>query len=384
MESRMKTSIIIPTLSRPVQLRRNVERLLETVTGLDTEIIIVAEVNRSGVEAVKDLPVKVLFQEEWQGSVAGWNRGAAVAMGDMLVTGADDLWWHDGWLHEALAEQARTGLEFVGLNDCYHEGHFLTTHWLATRRFLIEHMGGALQIPAYKCLWADNEANQRAKRAGQFTWCKTAQVEHMHWQLAKAHVDGCYIKARQYLAQDAATFKDREVRDFPDDFAPTIGGLVDWRMAPGFAVTMAERELLVKLAGEVGRGVIVNIGMGPGASIRCLRAGAPEADLVGVEIDPMWAMNGPWQVLLGDSKAMAFDKPIDLLFVDGDHNEAGVRADIVNWAPRVKPGGLVAFHDYGNNHLPWCAGVKIAVDALMGDWQYLGDADSIRYFRRAS
>ena len=107
------------------------------------------------------------------------------------------------------------------------------------------------------------------------------------------------------------------------------------------------------------------------------------AILVGVEIDPLWAAPGPWSILLGDSKTMAFDKLIDLLLVDGDHTEEGVRADIVNWAHHVKPGGMLAFHDYGNAHLPWCAGVKAAVEALVTDgWQHGGDADSIRWFRR--
>jgi predicted O-methyltransferase YrrM len=36
---------------------------------------------------------------------------------------------------------------------------------------------------------------------------------------------------------------------------------------------------------------------------------------------------------------------VDLLFIDGDHSYDGVRADFENYAPLVKPGGLIAFHD---------------------------------------
>ena len=38
-------------------------------------------------------------------------------------------------------------------------------------------------------------------------------------------------------------------------------------------------------------------------------------------------------------------EPIDLLFVDGDHREEGVRADFEHWSPHVRVGGHVLFHD---------------------------------------
>lgn len=38
-------------------------------------------------------------------------------------------------------------------------------------------------------------------------------------------------------------------------------------------------------------------------------------------------------------------KKLDLLFIDGDHSEAGVREDFLNFAPFVRTGGLIAFHD---------------------------------------
>jgi predicted O-methyltransferase YrrM len=36
---------------------------------------------------------------------------------------------------------------------------------------------------------------------------------------------------------------------------------------------------------------------------------------------------------------------IDVLFVDGDHHEEAVRADFERWAPRLRPGGHLLFHD---------------------------------------
>jgi len=39
---------------------------------------------------------------------------------------------------------------------------------------------------------------------------------------------------------------------------------------------------------------------------------------------------------------------IDLIFIDGDHSYEACRADIAAWAPFVKPGGVIAFHDFGS------------------------------------
>jgi len=39
---------------------------------------------------------------------------------------------------------------------------------------------------------------------------------------------------------------------------------------------------------------------------------------------------------------------IDLIFIDGDHSYAACQADIVAWAPFLKRGGVMAFHDFGS------------------------------------
>jgi len=46
-------------------------------------------------------------------------------------------------------------------------------------------------------------------------------------------------------------------------------------------------------------------------------------------------------------------RPLDFLFIDGDHTYGGVRQDFETYGPMVRPGGLVAFHDI----LPTATGV---------------------------
>lgn len=40
------------------------------------------------------------------------------------------------------------------------------------------------------------------------------------------------------------------------------------------------------------------------------------------------------------------------LFIDADHRYSGVRADFELYAPLVRPGGLIAFHDISDNTQP--------------------------------
>ena len=39
-------------------------------------------------------------------------------------------------------------------------------------------------------------------------------------------------------------------------------------------------------------------------------------------------------------------KPIDFLYIDASHDYEGVKQDIENWSPHVRPGGIIAGHDY--------------------------------------
>lgn len=44
---------------------------------------------------------------------------------------------------------------------------------------------------------------------------------------------------------------------------------------------------------------------------------------------------------------------LDFLFIDGDHSYDGVRRDFLDYAPYVRPGGLIAFHDVHPQSKGW-------------------------------
>lgn len=76
-----------------------------------------------------------------------------------------------------------------------------------------------------------------------------------------------------------------------------------------------------------------------------------------------------------DEVVKSWKKPIDLLFIDANHQDEGINADCENWLPFVKPRGLAAFHDYKNLSFP---AVRKRVDQHTGGWDLVAiDVDSL-------
>jgi MMP 1-O-methyltransferase len=87
-----------------------------------------------------------------------------------------------------------------------------------------------------------------------------------------------------------------------------------------------------------------------------------------------------WHVERSEDTAARWREPVDLVFIDGDHSEAGCRLDWDLWSPHVNPGGVVLFHDAGGpNALP---GPRAVFDALFrtGDppagWRLRAEVDT--------
>ncbi|MGE5214739.1 MAG: class I SAM-dependent methyltransferase [Nitrospirota bacterium] len=50
-------------------------------------------------------------------------------------------------------------------------------------------------------------------------------------------------------------------------------------------------------------------------------------------------------------------RPVEFLFIDGDHSRDGVWQDFEMYSSLVAPGGLIAFHDISSNPAEWTQGV---------------------------
>lgn len=168
-----------------------------------------------------------------------------------------------------------------------------------------------------------------------------------------------------------------------------------YRVTPGAALTREEREWIRAASDTVAarfpEPVLVHLGVDRGGSLHCSLAGAPDGRVVGVDVDVSRFEAGPvepgrFELVQGDSRLVhqGFEGDVHFLFVDTDHHDSTVLAELLGWLPKVPAGGIVAFHDYGNDHLRWCKGVKKAVDAWdWSGWEEMPFAGSIRAFRRA-
>jgi predicted O-methyltransferase YrrM len=80
-----------------------------------------------------------------------------------------------------------------------------------------------------------------------------------------------------------------------------------------------------------------------------------------------------------------FSEKIDLLFIDANHEYEAVRRDYEEWAPHLKPGGLLAFHDVvekGSCPGPWRVVKEQVRDNPL--WIEQRQVDSLYIARKAS
>lgn len=83
---------------------------------------------------------------------------------------------------------------------------------------------------------------------------------------------------------------------------------------------------------------------------------------------------------VGRVPGLSWDKPVNLLLVDGLHDYASVAQDFYAFEAWLKPGALAAFHDYADYY----PGVRTFVDELLagGEWEEVAQAGSMKLLRR--
>lgn len=167
--------------------------------------------------------------------------------------------------------------------------------------------------------------------------------------------------------------------------------------------------------------VVVNIGAGSGTSGLAFIESRPDLFLWTIDVEnndspfgslfserSVFAEAGlahlkdtRWFQIHSDSKNVGSalgSERVDLVFIDGDHSYRGAWGDIFIWKAKLKPGGILAVHDYQKERLfhegdttdflndrphpmPW-PGVNQAVDELLvGKYEQVLFVDSLIAFR---
>lgn len=172
---------------------------------------------------------------------------------------------------------------------------------------------------------------------------------------------------------------------------------------PGFLDTH-EAYLLNRLAKSQEQAVIVEIGTYYGRATYCLATGAKERGghvttidsyephkigemivtaAIPAEVGAMLKTYGLANVVTpiidrAANVSRTWDRPIDVLFIDGSHEYRDVKADFKAWQKHVR--GVVAFHDASGN---W-PGVSRAIAEILdaGKWEQVAAADATVVIRR--
>jgi len=95
----------------------------------------------------------------------------------------------------------------------------------------------------------------------------------------------------------------------------------------------------------------------------------------------------PIEILIGKSYEAAEVVPdLAFCFIDGDHTITGIPRDILEYAPKIVPGGIIAFHDYDKDEGKRGKGyvVKTTVDTWdrQAQWEDLGQVGLVKAYRR--
>lgn len=176
-------------------------------------------------------------------------------------------------------------------------------------------------------------------------------------------------RAYARASNDSRDIRDL-VRELPGEALLGIAGheLLDVRIAVGEVVASQKRDEVLGLLDRVAAlrpRAVCEIGTSAGGTLYLLtRVAADDAIVVSVDIaipphTRVARAKGarPGQQLVsvaGNShdeetrrlvERSVAGRPLDVLFIDGDHSYAGVRADFELYAPLVRPGGLIALHD---------------------------------------
>lgn len=220
-------SILLATTGRPDMAERCVRSVLDTTAGHDVEVIAAVDVDTLTVARLTALDrdrVRVTYSYEYRGCSRAWNDALRLSTGDPLVLAADDLVFEPGWL-DAAFERLHTAFEdgwgLVGFNDGHWDGE-LSTHYLMSRRLVVEVFGGVVAWEGYRHSFNDREANERARAAGRYVWCEQAHVRHEHWLFGDRPQDRTDTRPLAEHAQSERTFLERQAAGFPNDFEPAI------------------------------------------------------------------------------------------------------------------------------------------------------------------
>lgn len=113
-------------------------------------------------------------------------------------------------------------------------------------------------------------------------------------------------------------------------------------------------------------GLYLEVGVHLGRSLWvATQAARSDVEIWGIDVEADPKIHGS-NFIKGHSNRVLWNRPIDLLFIDANHDLKHVRQDIKKYTPLVKKGGVVLFHDCDETS----PGVVQAVEEWVGQTGY--------------
>lgn len=158
-----KVSILIPTI-RPESAKRSMS-LAVKLAGIPE----------------KHIEVLSLHDENRQGAPKTLKQLVMMSSHDLVVFLGDDTVPQKDWLKHAIRAMrtfpGQWGL--VGLNDGFHDGEKLATHWMAHKK-LLPHLDGEFFHTGYVHCFCDMELTMRCRELARYKWAPDAKIKHNH------------------------------------------------------------------------------------------------------------------------------------------------------------------------------------------------------------
>jgi len=204
--------ILIPVLGRP----NRVLPVLESIRAAtpDARVLFIAS-PRDHAEhaAIREVGAEMLKVD---GNYAvKINEGIRATLEPFILTGADDLHFHPGWLEAAAALMSDT-VGVVGTNDLCsrrvlagtHSTHSLVARWYCDLGTIDE--PGKLLHEGYPHEFVDDELIATAKHRGAYAHAHDSLVEHLHPDAGKAPMDDLYAARRPRMRLGRRIYRQRE------------------------------------------------------------------------------------------------------------------------------------------------------------------------------
>ena len=382
----IKYSIVIPTIKGYDIVKSCLDHLVQNTDLTEAEVIIVANGSEESVRSYVDSlghPFRLIWEPENIGAASAYNLGFKSAVGDYVIIIDDDTTVFppkNQWvavLLDPFFKDAQVGITGKVLHCEFSDKHFVVGFCSAIKREVFEQIGYYDEVfnPYFG---HEIDFCVRANLVG----FKIAQVEQQYWPVH--HICECEVTQENIPMFKSVGFQ-KSIKILPkrynsikqEDIMPYVMSEPEYKNLPEGEFTVHDVAVYRYMADNLPDDAnIVEIGSGHGKSICSIFWYLKTKKLQATLVDDFRSRNGvvvpnpeyikkallenaalyeiSSNINLRDidsvSAASEFpDNHFDLIFIDADHSEEAVRADVSAWLPKLKDTGHMIGHDSA-----WC------------------------------